>query len=182
MGERLADGNGGATVRVIAGGASPAMVWRKEALGRLNVAVRCLCAQSKGGKRSRKGESTGAELTSKLSRAPASNYQGRDAYHGEVARARGARGDGGVAGETERSPASCGGRASELRRGAACGGDGGRALLLLTERETKGGARNAMPGELYGSLSSGQHCQSYRGAWTRCQAAVDGWRHAAGKP
>ena len=58
MGERLADGNGGAAVRVVAGGASLATVWRKEALGRLNVFVRCLRTRSKGRKRSGKGEST----------------------------------------------------------------------------------------------------------------------------
>ena len=32
-----------------------------------------------------------------------------------------------------------------------------------------------------GDSSHGQQCQSCRGAWTRCQAADDGWRHAAGK-
>ena len=118
MGERLADGNGGAAARVVAGGASPATVWRKEALGRLNVAVWWLCARRKGGKGSGEGESTGAELTSELGRAPTSNSQGRDAYHGEATRARGARGEGGAAGETEWSPASCGGRASQIRRGS----------------------------------------------------------------
>ena len=30
-----------------------------------------------------------------------------------------------------------------------------------------------------GDSSHGQQCQSYRGAWTRCQATVDGWRHEA---
>ena len=58
MGERLADGNGRAAAWVVAGGASPATVWRKEALGRLIVIVRCLCARRKGGKRSGEGEST----------------------------------------------------------------------------------------------------------------------------
>ena len=118
MGESLTDGNGGAAARVVAGGASPATVWRKEALGRLNVAAWCLCARRKGGKGSGEGESTGAELTSELGRALASNSQGRDAYHGEVTRARGARGEGGAAGQTEWSPASCGGRASQIRRGS----------------------------------------------------------------
>ena len=59
---------------------------------------------------------------------------------------------------------------------------GGGCVAGAAEREAEGGAGNAMPGELYGSLSTGQQCQSCRGAWTRCQAAVDGWRHAAGKP
>ena len=118
MGERLADGNGGAAARVVASGVSPATVWRKEALGRLIVIVRCLRARRKGGKRSGEGESTGAELTSELGRAPTSNSQGRDAYHGEVTRARGARGEGGAAGETEWSPTSCGGRASQIQRGS----------------------------------------------------------------
>jgi len=58
MGERLADGNGGAAARVVTGGVSPATVWRKEALGRLIVIVRCLRARRKGGKRSGEGEST----------------------------------------------------------------------------------------------------------------------------
>ena len=57
----------------------------------------------------REGESTGAELISELGRAPASNSQGQDAYHGEVARARG---EGEASGEMEWSPASCGGRTS----------------------------------------------------------------------
>ena len=54
------------------------------------------------------------------------------------------------------------------------------ALLVLSEREAKGGAGNAMPGELCGSLSRGQQCQDCHGAWTRSQATGDGWRHAAG--
>ena len=90
MGERLADGNGGATVRVIAGGASPAMVWRKEALGRLNVAVWCLCARRKGGKGSGEGESTGAELSGELGRAPASDSGRLEPYHVERRRAKAA--------------------------------------------------------------------------------------------
>ena len=98
MGERLVDGNGRAAAQVVAGGASPTTVWRKEALGRLNVAVWCLCARRKGGKGSGEGESTGAELTSELGRAPASNSQARDAYHCKETRARGARGDGGAVG------------------------------------------------------------------------------------
>ena len=98
QGKKLGDGNGGAAARVVAGGASPATAGCKEALGRLNVAVRCLCARSTGRKRSWEGESTGAELTSELGRAPASNSQERDAYHGKEARARGARGDGGAVG------------------------------------------------------------------------------------
>ena len=112
QGKKLSDGNGGAAARVVAGGASPATAGCKEALGRLNVAVRCLCARSTGRKRSWEGKSTGAELTSELGRAPASNSQEQDAYHGEVARARGARGEGEASGEMEWSPASYGGRTS----------------------------------------------------------------------
>ena len=111
-GKRLGDGNGGAAARVVAGGASPATAGCQEALGRLNVAVRCLCARSTGRKRSWEGESTGAELTSELGRAPASHSQEQDAYHGEVARARGARGEGEASGEMEWAPVSCGGRTS----------------------------------------------------------------------
>ena len=48
------------------------------------------------------------------------------------------------------------------------------ALLVLSEREAKGGAGNAMLGELCGSLSRGQQCQDCRGAWTRSQATGDG--------
>ena len=54
------------------------------------------------------------------------------------------------------------------------GGDGGRAV--------RGEVRSAGIRWARGDSSHGQQCQSCRGAWTRCQAAVDGWRHAAGKP
>ena len=54
----------------------------------------------------------GAELTSELGRAPVSNSQGQDAYHGKVVRARGARGEGEASGEMEWAPVSCGGRTS----------------------------------------------------------------------
>jgi len=99
-GARLAGGNGRAVAQVVVGGASPAMVWREEVLGRLNDAVRCLCARKKGGKESGAGESTGAELTGELGRALASDSRG------EVTRAQGARGGGGAAGEMENSTAS----------------------------------------------------------------------------
>ena len=66
----------------------------------------------------RRGGVHGAELTSELGRALVSNSQGREAYHGEVARTQGARGEGEASGEMEWSPASCGGRTSQIRRGS----------------------------------------------------------------
>ena len=105
-GKPTATVHGGAAAWVVAGGASPAMVGREEVLGRLNGAVRCSCARKKGGKGSGAGESMGAELTGELGRAPASDSHGRDTYHSEVTRARGARGGGGAAGEMESSTAS----------------------------------------------------------------------------
>ena len=82
----------------------------------------------------------GAELSGELGRAPASNSGRLEPYHIEQRRAQAARCGGRASGEMEGSTASWDGRASEFRRGAARGGEGGRALrllLLLSERERK---------------------------------------------
>ena len=167
--------------RVVAGGVSPATVWRKEALGRLIVIVRCLCARRKGGKRSGEGESM--ERSSPVSSVVlwrAIPKEGRLT----VAKWR----EHGVRGVKAKLQARWSGRRRAVVDGRAKSGEGaggGRwrvRTLVLSEREAKGGAGNAMPGELCGSLSRGQQCQDYRGAWTRSQAVGDGWRHAAGKP
>jgi len=44
------------------------------------------------------------------------------------------------------------------------------ALLVPSEREAKGGAGNAMPGELCGSLSRGQRCST--GDYPRRRSAI----------
>ena len=86
--------HGGATARVVASEASPALARREEVLRRLSDAVRCSCTRKRGGRGS------GAGLSAR-SQAPVRDSWPVKAYHGEPTRARGARGGGRAAGETE---------------------------------------------------------------------------------
>jgi hypothetical protein len=58
----------------------------------------------------RRGEVHGAELSGELDRAPTSDSQGQEPYHGKPRRARDARGGGGARGRLQWLAVSGGGR------------------------------------------------------------------------
>ena len=140
LGMELDSVHGGAEARLIGGTPTPATAGRGEARKSFATARRCSCARKEGERWSGEGVPTGAELSGELGHAPVSNSGRLEPYHVERRRAQAARCGGGAAGEMEGSTASWDGRASEFRRGAARGGEGGRALRLLlrlSKRERK---------------------------------------------
>ena len=126
-----------------AGRPSPAEIWRGEWLASSTASVWCWCAWKKGREVERRGGVHGAELSGEEELTPVSDSRPVKAYQGEPRRAQGARGGGGAQGETERSTASWGGRASQLRRGSAvaerAARAGATAAVWAMEKRREGG-------------------------------------------